>query len=427
MKSLKSFISLLVVASLILVVGSSHLPDAESWWQPPYRPTNLTATPGENSVTLTWTAPSQGSSPIKDYHIYYHDKPDNSLYSVHWIKFPDGESTKTSVTVTGLKDGTYYKFRLAASNSQGLGYSARTSATAGIPETPTSLQATPGNAQVTLTWTAPNYGGGSAISDYIIQYRTGNNTFTEFADGKSTGTTATITGLSNGTSYEFKVATRNQVNTGNWSTSVYATPGTPTSSTSFVATAKDKQVQLVWNVPPNGGSAITDYIVEYKETSGVQWIKFDDDTRLDTDTIANVTGLTNGTSYSFRVAAVNSVGMGLWSDIVSAIPAAVPGAPLDLKTNSGRLGSTLHWTEPNDVGGSSIVNYIVQYKRSDTSNWSQIVRNPLLVDTFLPLNTDHIFQVGTSYDFRVAAVNTASQGPWSDIFTVKIPDTLLDG
>ena len=100
------------------------------------------------------------------------------------------------------------------------------------PGAPTSLMAAAGNALVVLSWTAPAYNGGSAITDYAVQFSSNSGaTWTTFADGTSTATTATVTGLTNGTTYVFRVAAVNSVGTGPYATtSGSATPITPPTS-----------------------------------------------------------------------------------------------------------------------------------------------------------------------------------------------------
>jgi hypothetical protein len=78
-----------------------------------------------------------------------------------------------------------------------------------------------------LSWTAPT-AGDSAITDYVIQYSTDDSTWTTFDDGVSTATTATVTGLSDGTTYYFRVAAVNSLGTGSFSSS---------SSVSFASSA----------------------------------------------------------------------------------------------------------------------------------------------------------------------------------------------
>jgi hypothetical protein len=86
------------------------------------------------------------------------------------------------------------------------------------PPAPTSVSGTAGTGQVSLTWTAPTGNIGPAISDYAIEYTSDNgNTWTSFADGGSTLTSATVTGLTAGTAYKFRVAAINGIGTGPFS------------------------------------------------------------------------------------------------------------------------------------------------------------------------------------------------------------------
>ena len=100
--------------------------------------------------------------------------------------------------------------------------------TATAPAAPTGLAATAGNTQATLSWTAAS-NGGSAITDYLIEYSTDNSTWSTFADGTSTATSATVTGLTNGTLYYFRVSAINAVNTSAASSTASTTPVVPSS------------------------------------------------------------------------------------------------------------------------------------------------------------------------------------------------------
>jgi hypothetical protein len=78
---------------------------------------------------------------------------------------------------------------------------------------------TAGNAQVSLSWTAPSSNGGASITDYTIQYSSNSgSTWTTFSHTASTATTATVTGLTNGTAYVFHVAAVNSAGTSSYST-----------------------------------------------------------------------------------------------------------------------------------------------------------------------------------------------------------------
>lgn len=102
--------------------------------------------------------------------------------------------------------------RLRMEQSQGLYYSISTPTNA--PTAPTSLSATASGTSVNLSWTSPDSNGGSALTDYLVEYKTSaGSTWGTFTDGVSTGTTATVTGLTNGTSYDFRVSAINSIGT----------------------------------------------------------------------------------------------------------------------------------------------------------------------------------------------------------------------
>lgn len=85
-----------------------------------------------------------------------------------------------------------------------------------------------------------------------------------------------------------------------------------------VTVIANSQITLGWTAPADGGAAISDYVVEYKLSSSGTWLTFSDGTSTDTSVI--VTGLTNSSSYDFRVSAVNSAGTGPSSNEVSGTP-----------------------------------------------------------------------------------------------------------
>ena len=102
-----------------------------------------------------------------------------------------------------------------------------TAAGATVAGAPTSLAATPADVQVALTWLAPADTGGvdAPISDYIIEYSPDlGTTYYRFFDGVGNGLSATVTGLTNGTSYLFRVSAVNGAGTGSASATATATP-----------------------------------------------------------------------------------------------------------------------------------------------------------------------------------------------------------
>ncbi len=187
----------------------------------PTAPQSLSASRGNQQVGLSWAAPaSDGGATVTAYKVY--QSTDNASYSV--IATQAG----TTLTVTGLTNGTQYFFKVSAVNSVGEG--ALSSHTFQTPNTtpgvPTSLSASAGSTQVTLSWTAPT--GDGVPTDYDVQFADnsgyGGLSWSTFSDGTSTATTATVTGLTNGTQYAFRVRSSNPVGDSAYTSSVNATP-----------------------------------------------------------------------------------------------------------------------------------------------------------------------------------------------------------
>jgi surface protein len=125
-------------------------------------------------------------------------------------------------------------------------------ATSAAPDAPTSVTGTAGNAQVALTWTAPTYDNGAAISDYTIQYSSNSgSSWTTFSHSASATASITVTGLTNSTAYIFRVAAVNSAGTGSYSTnSSSITPvasTTTTTTTTTSAPARFSNFNTAWN------------------------------------------------------------------------------------------------------------------------------------------------------------------------------------
>ena len=293
----------------------------------PGAPTGLTVTPGNASVTATWTAPvNNGGSAITGYRVGI--SPDGT----NWTTLSHG--TTTSRTFNGLQNGTRYYVRVQAVNA--VGNSAISSVESAVPRTvasvPRSLTAVPTNVagQVRLSWLLPASNGGSAITDYIIQRSPNGSTgWVTINDGVRTTTSYTVTGLTNGTRYYFRVLAKNVAGNSAWSNTANGIPRTkPTAPRTLTAapTNVSGQVRLSWLLPAsNGGSAITDYIIQRSPNGTTGWLTINDGVR--TTTSYTVTGLANGTRYYFRVLAKNGAGLSAPSNVVNSIPRTVPLGP----------------------------------------------------------------------------------------------------
>ena len=100
-----------------------------------------------------------------------------------------------------------------------------TTAWAGAPSITKALTATPGNAQVALAWTAPDSdGGGGGIDTYHVEYSTNALAWSRVVRANSQTASYTVTGLTNGTTYLFRVSAVNDADVGPWSATASGTP-----------------------------------------------------------------------------------------------------------------------------------------------------------------------------------------------------------
>ena len=232
---------------------------------------------------------------------------------------PDTVGTSTSAQHTYAASGTYTVTITVTDTASNVTSTTRsvTVSVVTAPGAPRALRATPRNASVGLSWTAPVSTGGAAVTDYVVQFRrTGTSSWTTFADGVRSTRSAVVTGLVNGRSYQFRVAAKNSVGTGAFSTAVSTTPRTvPGAPRSVAVTAARGALVLSWKAPSsNGGSAITDYQVQRRSAGAKKWTTVKDG--VSTSTSLRFPDLTPGSRQQFRVRAVSVVGPGAWSEVV---------------------------------------------------------------------------------------------------------------
>jgi uncharacterized protein (TIGR02145 family) len=280
----------------------------------PGAPTIGTATAGNAQATVAFTPPvNNGGSVITGYTVT--SNPGNITVT----------GTASPITVTGLTNGTAYTFTVFATNAKGnsaLSSASNSVTPLSVPGAPTIGTATKGNAQASVTFTAPSNTGGSPITGYTVTSTPGNISVT------GPISPITVAGLTNGIAYTFVVVATNA--TGNSPASAASnsvipstTPGAPTIGT---ATEGNAQVTVTFTAPAsNGGSAITGYTV----TSNPGTF-----TMTGTTSPITVTGLTNGTAYTFTVVASNTNGIGLPS---SASNLVIPHTLTTIYDRDGNL------------------------------------------------------------------------------------------
>jgi hypothetical protein len=251
---------------------------------------NTSVISGTKPVRLRWYNPVTGR--------YRTISTSEAQRTTRPVSYPDRDGANDWVLVVDLAGGT-----------------------ATAPTAPRALAARSRNRAVRLSWSAPASTGGAPITDYVVQRSAdGGRTWRRVRDGISTDRTVSVSGLTNGRRYRFRVAAVNSVGRGPWSATASAVPATvPRAPRQLTGTRAHRAVRLTWLKPRwNGGAVIKDYVVQRSRNGGRTWIRVRDG--VSRTRAVTVTGLVSGHRYTFRVSAKNRVGRGAWSELVRVTP-----------------------------------------------------------------------------------------------------------
>jgi hypothetical protein len=281
------------------------------------------------------------------------------------------------------------------------------------PDAPTGLTISAGgtpSTELTLTWVAPVYNGGDAVSAYLIR-RDGSIIV---ANTGNTNLTYTDTGRSPGTAYSYTVEAINQAGAGDPSNSASGTTDpivsdAPTSLTASAGATPSSMINLSWTAPAyTGGAAIVGYQIT-ENRAGAGDVVLVSNTGSTATTYAR-TGLDRVVSYTYKVAAINSAGVGANSNTATLTTAAeLPGPPTALTLTAGSPAMTvisLSWTAPTETGGAAITGYQIK------KNGSIVVADTGTTGTTYSATG---LTAGQTYTFAVAAINSAGAGGDSNV------------
>ena len=342
---------------------------------PPSVPSNLQGTAASTSrIDLTWTA-STDNAGVTGYRVYRNGSQ-------------IGTTAATGYSDTGLSEATSYSYQVAAYDDEGnlssqCGAVAVYTADATAPSVPSNLQGTAAStSQINLTWTASSDNLG--VIGYRV-YRNGSLV------ASPAGTSWSDTGLSEATSYSYRVAGYDaggnesaQCGAVAVSTADATAPSVPTNLQGTGTSAS--QINLTWTASTDN-VAVTGYRV-YRDGSliaspaGTSW---------------SDTGLSEATSYSYRVAATDAAGntsSQCTAVAVSTLDATVPSVPANLQ-GAGASASQINLTWTASTDNVAVTGYRVYRDGSEigttaSTSWSDTGRAEV-----------------TSYSYRVAAYDAA--------------------
>jgi Domain of unknown function (DUF4082)/Fibronectin type III domain/Bacterial Ig domain len=437
---------------------------------PPGQVSNVSATAGPGSATLTWNAPSSGG-PVTTYTITPYIGSEAQPAST-----VTGSPPRTTATLQGLTNGTTYTFTVQASNANGAGPASSASnpvipAAPTVPAAPSNVVASAATNQALVSWSVPANEGGTLITGYTVTPYAGATALTPIEVPEST-TSTIVKGLTNGTGYTFKVSATNAVGTGPSSpASGEAVPtytifdfGTPTivdsantSSTEVgvqfnsevagmitgirfykAATNTGTHVGSLWS---SAGALLTQATFTNETGSGWQQVNFATPVAISPNTTYVAAYLVPNGHYSetpsaFATAAVSNPPLqalpnpiapdGVYTRTstsafptstsnaanyrvdVDFVPTPAPGLVTGVSATAGTLSATVKWSAPS--GGGPVTTYkITPYVGSEAQPATTINGAPPATEA-----TIKGLAGGTGYTFTVQASNTAGAGPASE-------------
>ena len=360
--------------------------------------TDLSAQPGDGSVTLSWTEPETHSLPILQYHIEY------GLVASGQFDYLQNDDSNPGAVVAGLVNGEEHQFRIYATNTIGdsvLSNVVTATPTSGIvPEPPdaiTDLAASSGNGEVTLSWTAPA-DNGSPITGYRIIYGTvASGTFDNSVNDSDLVPGFTVTGLTNGTGYQFRVMAANAVGESSPSNIATAIPDEP-------STAED----VIWidliGVSANGNSIYKTTVNGWGNGGAASSREFMGDGKVE---------FTAQNTQYYRICGLSTKNTN--ADILSIeYGIYLQGNLIRVYEKGIDRGSFGNWQD-NDVFGVERIGSTIRYLRNDV---------PFYVST-LPMNRP--LQVDAAiYDTSASILNATLTGDLRDVTDDPTPEAIVD-
>ena len=373
------------------------------------RPSFASVSPADSMVSLRWT-------PVGTYS-------GNAVTGYTVAASPGGvvcatvvgvDSDPLACDVTGLSNGTAYSFTvIAVTNLGSTPPSAPAIATPRtVPGAPSDVSAVAMNASASVSWSAPASDGGSAVTGYTSAASPGGATCSTSVGIDLDPLSCDVTGLSNGISYSFTVVAHNAAgdsDLGGPSASVM--PKTvPSAPRSVFGVPGNGQVSLSWLAPLTlNGSSLLGYRATAAPGGGTCSTLVSDVNPLS----CVVSGLTNGSLYSFRVVALVDGAQSASSASSSGTPRTVPGAPSGVSGAPGSGSATVSWVAPVSNGGSPINSYVLAVSPVAGS----------CVVTGVSASCTGLTN-GTAYSFTVIARNAAGDSVPSGASVPVVPRTV---
>lgn len=444
-----------------LIVGSVFRPfrktgSSSSPITSPSQPRSVVAVSLANGTgaQITFQAPlSNGGASITQYTVTAYEVVGSVVSGTASQSIVLTNLSSLSVDLNGLTRGSTYVFKVVAKNTSNLSSDAAASGQItlnNVTTVPLNVVATAqsNGTSALVTFTAPVSTNGSDITSYTVHAYL-NGAGSSVASVSSSVLSATVTGLTMGAAYTFKVLATNAAGDSNLSDASLSVtmlnkPGKPTTVSSTSAAV------VTFVAPTNdGGLEITSYTVNAylvnATTVVVATATLDMTTDPTPDLSVTVTGLTEGQQYVFKVLAHNSLGDSELSNPSASITyttsspppssATVPGKPTIVSAVGASSGTSANvtFTSPVSDGGAMITKYIAYGypvtngtpQETPTAGAELIMSIVTTPDVQIVISVPRLISSQT-YIFRVVAYNSEGNGELSDPSSqVTIPTPVL--
>lgn len=397
---------------------------------PPAPTVNNPTASAPNTASLSWTAPAGGA----DSYRVYQSTTSGGTYTAVAAGTCATPPTGTSCTVTGLTAGTtyYYKVSSVKSGVEGDQSPATSGVTAiDVPATPATPTATASaDTALSVAWDTSAVTAARPVATYTVEMAAGSGAFAAVSSGPCAAPTASpcvVSGLTAGTMYKFRITAHNGVGDSAASAestpvAAVAAPGAPTIGT--VSVTGPGAVSVAFTAP---SGTVDSYRVTQATTSGGSYTAVAAGTCSSAPTASpcTVTGLTAGTDYFFKVAAVRSGIAGTASAASSGTTAV--NAPAKQATPtlavSGDRALRVSWT-PVTSTAAPADRYVVEMA-AGSGAFAEVATGPCHLATASPCVVSGL-AAGTAYKVRVSGRNAAGTGTASDesatVAAVQAPD-----
>lgn len=374
--------------------GGSSAAVSASTFSSPQPPVGLFSTAGNAQVSISFSATSNGGSPITNYQ-----------YAVNGGAYTacSPAVTTSPVIITGLANNTSYQVTLKAVTIVGpsVASSAVTASTFNSPAAPTLLSTTTGNGQISISF-SPNGNGGSPITNY--QYSVNG---TNYNNMNTTTSPYTIPNLSNDTSYPITLKAVSAVGAGAASASLTgSTFTTPQAPINLSSTAGNLQVTIAFTPQGSGSSPIVNY--QYSVNGGTYVLA---NPAIKVSPVI-ITGLTNNTTYRVQLKAVSAAGAGAASAAISAstLTKVPPDAPVITSVSIYGNQVKVQFTQ-GSAGSAPITNY--QYS---VNGGAYVLANVTVSPFYI-----YCFSLGSNNSVRLQAISSIGASAASNSYSYSIP------